>query len=213
MSAGLAFMGLNCVIDISHHNGVGLDFVKAKANGIEGVIHKSTQGITFRDKMYVQNRQKALDAGLMFGAYHFGTNERGSEQADHFLSTVNPDPQTLLVLDYEPNYSSQSTMRLDDAREFVETIAAMNGDRYPGLYSGHLIKDQLRNKPKDEILSQCFLWIAQYGPKVTNIPTNTWPTWTLWQYTEDGHVPGIGYCDRNRFNGGLAQLQKLWGIS
>ncbi len=40
----------------------------------------------------------------------------------------------------------------------------------------------------------------------------TWPGWTMWQYTESGSVPGVGgACDRDTFNGSLADLSRLWG--
>lgn len=203
-------IGLNAVIDISHHNGLKLDFVKAKQSGVVAVFHKATEGLRYRDPMYATNKIKALDAGLLWGAYHFGTNERGMEQADFFLTAVQPDKKTLLVLDYEPNASIQSTMQLADAREFVETVTSPSSQRAPGLYSGHLIKNQLLGKPRDEVLADCFLWVAQYGPKVTNVPA-TWSTWSFWQYTDHGLVDGIGYCDRDTFNGDLFQLRKLWG--
>jgi lysozyme len=210
---------INVVVDISHHNGDKLDFGKAKQAGVVGVIHKATQGFTVKDKRYETNRQKARDVGLLWGAYHFGVGGDGSDQADHFLNTVQPDAGTLLVLDYEPNPTG-ATMTLPQAREFVSHVAAVQG-KFPGLYSGHLIKEQLGHIiPPDPILSKCFLWIAQYSqaPAPTNIPP-TWPTWTFWQYT-DGNmgsqphdVPGIGDCDRNKFNGSLKNLKKLWGIS
>jgi lysozyme len=47
----------------------------------------------------------------------------------------------------------------------------------------------------------------------------TWSTWTLWQYTDGMHGPephavkGIGPCDRNKFNGSLTSLKKVWGIA
>jgi len=204
----------NVVIDLSHHN-ENVDFGKIKADGIVGVIHKATQGTAFADKKYTERRGKALAAGLLWGAYHFGVGADGSDQADFFLNTVKPDKQTLLVLDYEPHVTGP-TMSLDQAREFVEHTESLTG-RYPGLYSGHLIKDQLASAPTpDPILSNCFLWIAQYnGPKPLNIPP-TFRTWTLWQYTdgvagdEPRRVDGVGQCDRNKFNGSLAQLKKLW---
>ena len=206
-------MAINVVVDISHHNG-NVNLIKAKQDGIVGVIHKGTQGTGMSDSKYTANRQAAQAAGLLWGAYHFGTRADGAAQADFFLSKVNADDQTLLVLDYEPN--GNSTMTLDQARAFVSRIKAKTG-RFPGLYSGSLIKDQLGGKPVDPILSQCFLWIAQYGPQVKNIP-QTWPTWTMWQYT-DGvagpsphSVDGIGPCDRDQFNGTLEQLQELWGV-
>lgn len=205
---------INVVVDISHHNG-NIDLTKAKVAGIVGVIHKATQGTTMVDNMYQQNRQKAASAGLLWGAYHFGTLGDGAAQADFFLSKANPDEQTMLVLDYEPN--GNSTMTLDQAKAFVSRINEVTG-RFPGFYSGSLIKQQLGGKPADPVLSQCFLWIAQYGPAPKNIPA-TWPTWTLWQYTdgnvgpEPHSVDGIGNCDRDQFNGAIEALQKLWGVA
>lgn len=206
-------MSINVVVDISHHNGK-VDFVKAASAGIAGVIHKATQGVRFVDPMYHHNREQALAAGLLWGAYHFGTSANSTRQADHFLRTVDPQAHTLLALDYEPN--GKLTMTLAQAREFVTRVNAITG-RFPGLYSGSLIKEKLANKPKDRILSQCFLWIAQYTVAPTRIPP-TWPTWTLWQYTdgvegpEPHFVDGIGLCDRDQFNGSLVGLRRLWGI-
>jgi lysozyme len=205
---------INVVVDISHHNG-NVDLTKAKAAGIVGVIHKATQGTSMIDNMYQQNLLKAQAAGLLWGAYHFGTSGDGVAQADFFLSKANADPQTLLVLDYEPN--GNSTMTLDQARAFVSRIKEVTG-RFPGFYSGSLIKEQLGGKPADPVLSQCFLWIAQYGPAPKNIPA-TWPTWTFWQYTdgnvgpEPHSVDGIGKCDRDQFNGTTEGLQQLWGVA
>jgi lysozyme len=203
---------INVVIDISHHNG-NPDFGQIAAAGIVGVIHKATQGLTFKDQMYETNKQKALDAGLLWGAYHFGTGGDGSNQADFFLGLVDPGPDTLLVLDYEPN-TQGATMSLADARAFVSQVNDKLG-RFPGLYSGSLIKQQLGNN-KDPVLAQCFFWLAQYGPTAV-VPAN-WPAWTLWQYT-DGNlgpqphtVPGIGACDRDKFNGDLQGLKTLWGV-
>jgi lysozyme len=207
-------MPINAVVDISHHNG-NVDLGRAKQSGIVGVIHKATQGTTMFDGKYEINRAKASAAGLMWGAYHFGTNANGAAQADFFLSKADADEQTLLVLDYEPN--GNSTMTLNQARAFVQRIKEVTG-KFPGLYSGNLIKEQLGGKPADPILSQCFLWIAQYGPQVKNIP-QTWPAWTLWQYTDGVAGPsphavdGIGPCDRDQFNGTLEQLRKLWGVA
>ena len=121
------------------------------------------------------------------------------------------------MLDYEPNMTGP-TMTLGQAREFIEHTQEVTG-RFPGFYSGHLIKEQLGNvAAPDPILSQCFLWIAQYnGPKPLNIPP-TFGTWTFWQYTDGVHgiephaVNGVGQCDRNMFNGSLVQLKKLWGV-
>src|SRR5690348_7505988 len=108
---------LNAVVDISHHNG-NVNLQLAAAAGIIGVIHKATQGTTGVDPMYQTNRTNAANAGLLWGAYHFGTAGDGAGQAQHFLDVVGSFDNTLLVLDFEPNPSGP-TMSLADARAFV----------------------------------------------------------------------------------------------
>src|SRR5262245_66667002 len=93
---------LNVVIDISHHNG-NVNLQRAAESGIVGVIQKATQGQSFADPTFKTNRKKAQDAGLLFGAYHFGTGSDGLRQAQNFLDTVGDVSKTLLVLDFEGN--------------------------------------------------------------------------------------------------------------
>ena len=201
---------LNAVVDISHHNG-NVNLVKAKTDGILGVIQKATQGQSGKDPTFKTNRTKAIDAGVMFGAYHFATGSDGLKQAQHFLEVVDSFDNTLLVLDFEPNPTGPD-MSLEEARAFVLHVQEQTG-RFPGLYSGHYIK-QLLGSQKDEVLGQCWFWLAQYGPTAV-VPAN-WPTWTMWQYTDGAFGPephkvaGIGRCDRDKFNGDEAQLKKLW---
>lgn len=205
--------GLNVVVDISHHNGPNVNFAKLKAAGIVGVIHKATQGQTGLDFRYVSNRTKAKAAGLLWGAYHFATGSDGLKQAEHFLDVVGDPTNTLLVLDFEPNLTGPS-MNLNEAHAFVTHVQAKTG-RFPGFYSGHYIKDLLGSQ-KDPILAQCWFWLAQYGP--TPVVPPTWPTWTMWQYT-DGNlgpqphtVEGVqGSFDRDTFNGTQTNLERLWG--
>jgi lysozyme len=203
---------INAVIDISHHNGPALDFAKAKGSGIIGVVHKATQGLSGLDPAYATNKAKALKAGLLWGAYHFGNGSTdGAAQADTFLNGIGNPKNTLMVLDFEPNLAG-TTMTLAQARAFTAQVADKTG-RWPGLYSGQLIK-QLLGEKKDPILALSWLWLAQYGPKPV-VPAN-WTRWTMWQYTDGAvgdpphEVPGIGKCDRDKYNGSEAALRKLW---
>ncbi len=106
-------------------------------------------------------------------------------------------------------------MTLAQAHAFVGRVHQKTG-RYPGLYSGGYIKGLL-GKTKDPVLAQCWFWLAQYGTAAEVPPT--WPTWTLWQYTDGALGPpphtvdGVGPCDRDKFNGGEAQLRRLWGVA
>jgi lysozyme len=151
-------------------------------------------------------------AGLLWGAYHFGTDADGVQQAIHFLQTVGDVTSTLIALDFESNPTGPS-MSLEEARAFVTHIRSATG-RYPGFYSGHYIKDLLGSN-SDSILANCWFWLAQYGPTAV-VPPN-WTGWTLWQYTdgalgpEPKAVPGVGRFDRDLFNGSADDLQAFWG--
>jgi len=203
---------LNVVVDLSHHN-ADPGFARAQAAGILGVIHKATQGLAFTDPTYALRQPAALAAGLLWGAYHFGTGSDGVQQAAHFLDVVQPGSDTLLVLDFEANGQGPS-MTLEEARAFVTHVHDETG-RWPGLYSGHYVKDLLGTST-DPVLANCWFWLAQYGPTAV-VPLN-WTTWTMWQYTDGAMGPephtvdGVGRCDRDKFNGTLSDLRALWGV-
>jgi lysozyme len=203
-------IGANVIVDLSHHNG-DPDLGKAKAAGIAGVIQKATQSNSFTDPTFARNRKKTKDAGLLFGAYHFGVGADGVEQADFFLNVVKPSASDIIVLDFEGNQQGPS-MTLDEARAFVTHIHAVTG-RWPGLYSGHFLKELL-GAGSDPVLINCWLWLAQYGPTAVIPPA--WKAWTMWQYTngalgpEPVPVDGIGACDRDTYNGSPAELSAFW---
>ena len=164
----------NSIVDISHHNGTKLKLDKAKADGLIGVIQKATQGEAYVDPTFKKNRDAALSAGLLFGAYHFGTGANGVSQAAHFLETVKPDKNTVAVLDFEDNPAGTS-MALEEARAFVTHIKSKTG-RWPVFYSGHTIKKSLGSSV-DPVLKNCWFWLAQYGP--TAVVPPCWAKWTL----------------------------------
>ena len=200
--------GLNVVIDLSHYNTI-TSFTEIKSAGIVGIIHKATQATNWIDSTYAERKQQALDAGLWWGAYHFGTNEDGAAQAQYFLSKVNPGPNDLLALDFEENPHSQMTIA--QAEQFVTEVFNQTG-RYPGFYSDALAGKMLGNN-KSAVLANCWFWRAQYGASAPIVPP-TWPTWTMWQYTQSGPVSGISApCDRDTFNGTMDQLSQLWAHS
>ncbi len=200
---------LNAVIDLSHHNQIQ-SFDLVKQDGILAVMFKATQGTSYTDPTFADNRSAARAAGLFTGAYHFGVGGDPVGQAEHFLEVAGKDG--LLVLDFENNSQGQS-MSLLEAEQFVMYLHQATG-RYPGLYSGNTIKQALSDNnitdPSQTVLSQCWLWLAQYAsmPLLPKI----WTQWTLWQYTDGaaGNGPytvnGVGRCDRDQFNGSADQL-------
>lgn len=77
------------VIDIYHGNAVD-SFAQARAAGVLGIIHKATTGQTGKDKAYTDRRRDAEAAGLLWGAYHWGTNAPVAAQVDNFLMKAQP---------------------------------------------------------------------------------------------------------------------------
>jgi len=195
------------VVDLSHHNGGLYDFSAAKGAGLWGCIYKASEDTGYVDETYAAARQQAKRAGILWGAYHFFRPGNVTAQADHFLRTAEPDPDTLLVLDHEDEGCS-----LDDAKKFMQLVEDWTGQR-PCLYSGHLIKEQIGNR-HDDYLADCRLWMAQYGND-PEWPPN-WQEMWLWQYTDGVEgpsphsVPGIGNCDCNSYQGTEDELKRTW---
>ena len=175
-----------------------------------GVIHKATQGTSFVDPMYHERRQQALSVGLHFGAYHFGEAGPAVPQVSHFLNTVQPTPTDLLVLDFEA-YGAE-TMELESAELFMDEVYVRTG-QWIGLYSGQSFCADMLGPITDTPLARCWLWLARYSTEPPDVPL-AWDVFTLWQYTDQGIVQGIeGPCDRNKFNGTMEGLLRLWGVS
>ncbi len=204
------------VVDISHHN-VVKDLKATAAAGVWGVIHKASQGRAYRDPDYAARRKAAAAAGMLWGAYHFNTGDDVAAQVDNFLKAAQPDAQTLMVLDYEDNRTSQMNIR--QAAAFLHLIEQKLG-RKAAIYSGNRLKETiggLSPMERDYVL-QHRLWLCQYGPRAV-LPTGFKAKW-LWQYTGDGvgslphNVPGIvagnGGIDLNAFDGTRAQLTASW---
>ena len=187
-------------------------FQKAAAAGVWGVIHKASTGATGTDKQYGKRRQAAIDAGLLWGAYHWGTGAPVDKQVTNFLKAAEADAQTLVALDYE-----DKRMSLAQARQFLAGVADKLG-RKPVLYSGHLIKEKL-GKKADAFFGSHRLWLAQYGPSPS--VQQSWKKYWLWQYTdrtsglEPNEVDGLpgdskGNLDCNSYDGTRAQLKSEW---
>jgi lysozyme len=201
------------VLDISHHNDVARDGFKAMREfGVRGVIHKASQGIGFVDGDYAKRRSTAIDAGLLWGAYHFGDSSDPAEQAVRFIDAAKPDKDTLLALDLEPN--STKTMSIAQAVIFLDAVAQKVG-RPAALYAGFYTLDGKMTPEQARYLGQHRLWLAAYNknPKTPKPWTAPW----LWQFSGDGRnangivVPGVSLgVDMNTFGGPIEDLDRTW---
>ena len=218
------------VVDV-HHADRSFDLVAAKASGVAALWHKATEGVTFKDKRFLDAMVEAKSAGLLRGAYHFasGTSDAVA-QAEEFLRTVGlvrGDCDILLCLDLEGGLDEPTTMSTAEAARFVEYVRDASG-RYPVLYAGaSKLRERARRWPAETArLARCPLWLAQYGnePRRERIPEAfKGQGWDLWQYTNGKEgpddqalyprtVPGFErpQQDRSAFNGTPDELAVWW---
>ena len=222
------------VVNMSHYDMMRPDFGAMKRQGIVGVIHEATYPPFVRDPKYLDRQMGALQAGLLWGAYHYANASDPIRQADHFLSVVanawaQADPVTrpsgvLLVLDFEKNgHYPGGTMRPDQAVAFVERIRERTGV-YPGIYSGEYHLGQVLNSPRvtpaqKRTLTNCWLWVANYHKQPR--ATAPWSYWAMWQYCGDGkcglprsayptRIANIARAELNIFRGDRNSLQDFW---
>ncbi len=223
---------VDAVIDISHMTTVSDFSLARKRSKILGVIHKASEGGDWRDPLYAKRRQQAEEAGMLWGAYHFGTRQHsGVDQALMFLATARPGRATLMALDLEFNdQNPANTMKLHQAEDFVRTVHEATG-RYPLIYTTaawadgapagghhHTLGGHITER---SILAHCPLWLADYRTE-PQLPI-AWKGkgWHFWQYAGDTEdcgprgkrvrsVSGVERCDRNLFRGDAATLCHFW---
>jgi lysozyme len=199
------------VLDISHHNDVN-SWLQVLDAGVIGIIHKATEGTDYTDDTYKKRAAQAIDAGLLWGAYHFANGKDVVSQVDHFLDVVGIDDETLYALDWEEDPDGD-TMTLEQAYDFLQRLERQTG-RKGVVYSGNTAKEALEDET-DEYFGSHRLWLAQYS--TTPVAQPSWEDWWLWQYS-DGSVgpsphgcPGVsGLVDTNSWDGSDNELRQQW---
>lgn len=201
-------------IDVSRYQGK-IDWLQVKADKREFVFVKATEGQTYTDPNFVANVKGALSAGLLVGTYHFlrATSAAAAKaEAVHYAKSLEEIGgakalQLPPVMDYENNPEGISKAQINIvAKAFLLELERLTGIK-PIIYTGNSFASNF-----DTGLSDYDLWIARYSN--TRVPDDqpAWKTWTIWQYSDSGKVPGIaGNVDLNEFNGTLADLKKRYG--
>jgi len=197
-------------VDVSYYEGT-IDWAKAHANGVEFAFVRVSDGLTFHDPKFVTNWNGAKAAGVIRGAYQFfRPTDDPTAQADVVIAALGGKYTTgdlPPVIDVEVTGGLGPTALQKKIRTWVDRVQTKLGVA-PIIYTGtYFWRDQVggplsfANNP---------MWLARY----TSCPAVTapWTTWTFWQYTDSGHVPGIpGAIDMNRFAGTVDQLLAFAG--
>ncbi len=189
------------VIDLSHWQ-ANVDFPALRQAGIIATILKATEGTGSVDPTFATRAAAAANAGLLVGAYHFLDSSDPVAQADHFLECAGRLRMLAVDLESVP----PSCTAVANAAIAVNRILDSTGS-LPTVYTG-----RYQIPTADQVLSQCPLWLAEYGSLPVCPPG--WSQWKLWQYTDAGSIPGVsGAVDRSRFAGSIDELRGWWGTA
>lgn len=196
-------------IDVSHWQGT-IDWDKVYSSGKSFVFMKASQGTSRVDPNFKINASGAKAAGLLIGPYHFLdaiTPGAARQEAQHFyetLLTAGVEFDLPPVMDYESNPGRLSKQSINEiAKSFLAEIERLTG-RTPIIYTGNSFAGQF-----DAELGRYPLWVARYSNQAPyDVPG--WNTWSFWQYSDSGSIPGIsGNVDLNEFSGTVKELQRF----
>ena len=91
-------------------------------SGLSFAFTKVTEGTGYVSPVWVQQRDHAKAAGLVWGGYHYPHMGNSVQaEADFFLSQVNWLPGDLVVLDWEGYDASNQAVSLNDQRAYKES--------------------------------------------------------------------------------------------
>jgi lysozyme len=210
-------------IDISKWDG-NWNASKAKQAGATFVFIKASQA-TFTDPQFQSNWQKAKDAGLLRGAYHYlDYTKTGTEQANYFANLLKDDPGELPpVIDYELRRTDNNpALALGFLRECLDQLMKRNDlfsdavIKRPMIYTGPGFWTEYGDQTKSDYWIQFPLWNAHWTTSNTPQIPAPWTTWEFWQFSSKGPGEAFGSesltMDMNRFNGTLSELLEFAGV-
>lgn len=184
-------MTLQRGIDVSHWQGV-IDWPRVASAGIRFAYLKASQGSTYVDPRFHANREEAQAAGLLVGAYHFAEPAQSVQaNLDHFLRVVGKvEPDEMApVLDLEDRTFRDPPRLLAWAQEYLEGLQAETG-RFPTLYTSRSFLDG-HLAGGSGLPERASMWVVRYNGLDHPGDIQPWDTWSVWQHTNKGQVPGI----------------------
>lgn len=185
-------------IDVSQWQG-SIDFAQVRADGIEVVYIRSSEGDDYTDPYFRRNYDNAKAQGLKVGFYHYLTarnTRQAEEQARYFLSVVGGlEFEGRLAMDFEylTGLSREEINAI--ALAFMETLSAAGeeGVVYADSWNARTVFDSRLEKYP--------LWVAQYSAAAQpDLSGSVWSSWAGFQYSDVGRVSGItGNVDLDTF--------------
>jgi lysozyme len=203
-------------IDVSHYQPkVDWDSVKTSASF---VFIKATDSTGVVDPRFTSHWSGAKKVGLPRGAYHFFHPKYDVDmQVANFTKHLKSDPGELHpvvdVEEFKAEYQAFTCEQLATMLQRFSQGVEKELGRKPMIYTNHQTwQESFCNHP---YFLDHPLWLAQYKnqPTEPKLPPG-WKSWTFWQYSETGKVPGIpGAVDQSYFNGSAQELKALYSAT
>lgn len=207
-------------VDVYHGQGT-ITWSSVYSDGVVFAFAKATQGTDYKDPDFTTYMANGHAAGLYMGAYDFAcpatdssedcTADNATAEANYFLGVAGPyfkSGYLYPALDLEVGCgdisASAMTAWVEQWMDTVENYAKTNDNKtiIPIIY---MSQSYASTSCMTSAVTQYSLWIAD--PGASSPGTGFWPTWTFWQYSWTGTVPGIsGDVDEDYYNGNLSQM-------
>ncbi len=190
-------------IDVSHWQGA-IDWARVKASGRSFAIAKASEGINFKDDTYDRNKAGAMGQGLMFGAYHFAQPGNDPvQEADWFVAKAAYQHGMLVpTLDLERTGGLSPAALTTWVTAWLTRVDQRLGVKAMIYMSPAFWRTSMADTRWFADNGYAILWVAHWGVSSPSVPATNWGgrSWTFWQYSSDGAVPGIaGRVDLNRY--------------
>jgi lysozyme len=190
-----------------HPNGAAIDWQRVADNGVSFAFVKATESTSYTNPYFADDYAAAQRAGLVRSAYHYARPKAdlktARDQADFFVRTAGRADQEgdlPLTLDIEESGGLAPKPLIAWTHAFVDRVTALTS-RPVLIYTYPYFWQHAMGNTKD--FADLPLWLASYrsgGPKEP-LPGG-WTSWTFWQYTANGRIPGIAAAvDRSKFAG------------
>jgi lysozyme len=171
---------------------------------IDFVFIKATEGLNNTDKQFKRNWQKAKEAGISRGAYHyFLATKDGKLQAQNFIKHVKLQAGDLPpVLDIEELYGVQPNVMRQRIMVWLQNVEAAYHVK-PVIYTSA----NFYQRYLGDAFNEYPLWVAHYYTQ--NYP-NIKRSLLFWQHNDSGKINGIaGSVDFNVFNGDTVAFKQI----
>ncbi|GAB88323.1 glycoside hydrolase family 25 protein [Gordonia rhizosphera] len=199
--------------DVSSHQHPGnapINWFAVRASGQQLAMVKATESTWYVNPHFIPDSLAMRAAGLIRGTYHYADPGRSAAQQALFYATIVLGQNGILdlppVLDLEHTGGLGPRALAAWVREFFAVLEPLTGRKtilytYPHFWNSAMgATREFADHP---------LWIASYnGRSAPQMPRGGWRTWTFWQFTDSGWLPGVSTrVDLNRYNGSIASLR------